>query len=71
MPTIFNENRCVICGGVIPEGRMVCKICERTINTAFNDCQYFYGSYICSLTGTDCIGGRCKYLEKTRKEDEI
>ena len=22
------ENRCVCCGAVIPEGRMVCPICE-------------------------------------------
>lgn len=23
------DNRCVCCGAVIPEGRMVCPICER------------------------------------------
>lgn len=23
------ENRCVCCGSVIPEGRMVCPICEK------------------------------------------
>lgn len=22
------ENRCVMCGAIIPEGRQVCKICE-------------------------------------------
>lgn len=26
---IGNENRCVCCGAVIPEGRMVCPACER------------------------------------------
>ena len=24
----MNENRCVICGDIIPEGRQVCPICE-------------------------------------------
>ena len=24
-----DDNRCVCCGAVIPEGRMVCPICER------------------------------------------
>ena len=23
------EDRCVICGAIIPEGRMVCPICEK------------------------------------------
>ena len=25
----MNENRCVCCGRVIPEGRQVCPICEK------------------------------------------
>lgn len=25
----MNENRCVMCGTIIPEGRMVCPICEK------------------------------------------
>lgn len=24
----MNENRCVVCGAIIPEGRQVCPICE-------------------------------------------
>lgn len=28
----MNEDRCVCCGAVIPEGRMVCPICERKAN---------------------------------------
>lgn len=27
-----NENRCVCCGDIIPEGRMICPICERESN---------------------------------------
>lgn len=26
---VFADNRCVCCGAIIPEGRMVCPICER------------------------------------------
>lgn len=29
---VKNENTCVICGEVIPEGRQVCPNCERKIN---------------------------------------
>ena len=25
----MNNNRCVICGAIIPEGRQVCPLCER------------------------------------------
>ena len=27
----FSEERCVMCGEIIPEGRMVCLRCERTV----------------------------------------
>lgn len=26
------ENRCIVCGDIIPEGRMICPICEREGN---------------------------------------
>lgn len=26
---VLNDNRCVMCGEIIPEGRQVCWICER------------------------------------------
>ena len=33
----MSENRCVMCNEVIPEGRMVCPICEHNvINDAYN-----------------------------------
>lgn len=25
------EDRCVMCGEIVPEGRMVCLLCERTV----------------------------------------
>ena len=28
------ENRCVCCGAIIPEGRMVCPMCEMSATTA-------------------------------------
>ena len=28
---IFHEDRCVMCGQVIPEGRMVCQNCEQKV----------------------------------------
>lgn len=30
------EDRCVMCGEIIPEGRMVCPNCERNINEKEN-----------------------------------
>ena len=27
--TIYGSDRCVCCGAVVPEGRMVCPVCER------------------------------------------
>jgi len=28
----MSENRCVMCGDIIPEGRMICKRCEDAAN---------------------------------------
>lgn len=30
------ENRCIVCGDIIPEGRMICPICERESNPQKN-----------------------------------
>ena len=37
----FSEERCVMCGEIIPEGRMVCLRCERTVTEQAKalDCQ--------------------------------
>ena len=34
---ILNDNRCVMCGEIIPEGRQVCLICERKANERQTD----------------------------------
>lgn len=28
----MGENRCVCCGAIIPEGRMVCWMCEHSVD---------------------------------------
>lgn len=33
----MSEERCVCCGAVIPEGRMVCPECERKAKEGKND----------------------------------
>ena len=33
----MSENRCVVCGDVIPEGRQVCPICEARAEDARED----------------------------------
>lgn len=34
----MNEDRCVCCGEIIPEGRMVCPNCKQTVKTG--DCKW-------------------------------
>lgn len=34
---MLNDNRCVMCGEIIPEGRQVCYICERKANERQTD----------------------------------
>jgi hypothetical protein len=52
-------DRCVYCNRLIPEGRMVCWICESAHVTPA-DCVYFnQENYICSLSGNDCCGYKC------------
>lgn len=39
--TYFQEERCVMCGEIVPEGRMVCPCCERAVTerTTELDCR--------------------------------
>lgn len=48
----FSEERCVMCGEIIPEGRMVCPRCERAASEQpkTSDCQS--GKY---STGRFCV----------------
>lgn len=64
-------DRCVYCNHLIPEGRMVCWICESAHVTPA-DCVYFnQENYICSLSGNDCCGYKCdEYDTVNLREDE-
>lgn len=33
------EDRCVICGDIIPEGRMICPHCEAEPNSKFTELE--------------------------------
>lgn len=37
----MKENRCVMCGEIIPEGRQVCPKCEKSKECT--NCRYFVG----------------------------
>lgn len=63
------DNRCVCCGEIIPEGRMVCPNCERgTKRGTFEDrkpdecgeCVDLWGIHYCRLLGVPCVRvGKC------------
>lgn len=64
------EDRCVICNRVIPEGRMVCGVCERRHSTP-SDCINFNDeNYICECTGKDCAGYRCIHYDISGRKDD-
>lgn len=50
------DNRCVCCGAIIPEGRMVCPICEMDADE---------GAVMGRLEGEE-YGGRC--AQKNRRK---
>lgn len=33
------EDKCVVCGAVIPEGRHICPVCERRATSPCKDCE--------------------------------
>lgn len=64
------EDRCVICGKPVPEGRMVCWWCERRHSTP-SDCLYFVeGNYICGRTGKDCAGYQCIHYDISHRRND-
>ena len=44
----MNDNRCVCCGRVIPEGRQVCPICEKEAGRHGN-ADYWFNEWIFPL----------------------
>lgn len=47
------EDRCIICGEVIPEGRQICYACEEKENDR-KDCIWRSFLSDCSLSGLSC-----------------
>lgn len=45
----MNDNRCVCCGQIIPEGRQVCPICEEKAKRR-DIVEYWVDSWIVPLT---------------------
>ena len=52
------ENRCVICGEIIPEGRQVCPACEAGEDRCCSTCRMYY-----RLTKFDYSRGGCKHSD--------
>lgn len=56
---ILNDNRCVMCGEIIPEGRQVCYICERKANERQTDPDKEIPTEISrhGMESTECVEG--------------
>lgn len=54
----MKENRCVMCGEIIPEGRQVCPKCEKSKECT--NCRYFVGCEKAIWTGV------CEEYEETK-----
>lgn len=63
------ENKCVVCGDIIPEGRQVCFNCEKkTVDKSFKTVKKILWSYI-QKHGTVITNGNIDYvLEQAYKE---
>ena len=60
-----NENRCVCCDAIIPEGFMVCPQCQKT-----GSCTHLW-VYMCMERGADgtrYFSFQCSYCGKHRRE---
>lgn len=53
----MSENRCVMCGDIIPEGRMVCHACENKIenNKTTTTLKLFQIYYMDDCEEYDCL----------------
>ena len=63
------ENKCVVCGDIIPEGRQVCFNCEKKpVENSFKTVKKILWSYI-QKHGTVITNGNIDYvLEQAYKE---
>ena len=53
----MTEDRCVMCGAIIPEGRQVCWICERKVHERKSDPDKKISPKVSrhGMEGTDCM----------------
>lgn len=57
MAMVTTSERCVICGAEIPEGRMVCPICEKRSSHEEDDCSDCRNMENCTRYPCYCING--------------
>ena len=50
------EDKCIICGSIIPEGRQVCKACEKECDE-FDSLVGWADSVYCGRAGRDAADG--------------
>lgn len=62
----MNENRCICCGVIIPEGRHICLTCERG-----NDMQTFNTSQTPESVKADAVNHPAHYQGKHECIDEM
>lgn len=65
-----NDNRCLYCGKIIPEGWQLCWACEFKHTGVHYNCKWFHGSGYCLLKLEDCQPTPCKWYEKDPRKSE-
>ena len=77
------ENKCLVCGAIIPEGRQVCPTCkkggkheiskkltaEEIIKAYFEDCNEDF-CHTCPLSETDCCAEILDLIHRLQAENE-
>lgn len=61
-----NDNRCIVCGAIIPEGRHICLTCERT-----NEMQTFKGLTTPESVKADAVNHPAHYQGAHECIDEM
>lgn len=56
----MNNNRCLYCNRIIPEGRQVCPTCERELTVASVTPE----NELCRECKEKCKGNKCKRLKE-------
>lgn len=62
------EEKCIICGAVIPEGRQVCPMCESEAVEAFQELSLYKRGHLC-LVPADIYEKQCKELDELKEKN--